>query len=257
MYFCVLELKVNSKIKGMKMKINIIALLTIGLVAVLSCTSNKNEDDSNLPPNVHRMKAAEVVQGSNYTYVRATRDAKMQGKEYWIAIDKADVKEGESYYWSMGAEMSEFTSKELKRTFRSIWFVQDFKDKPITGTPEQKQLTSMAGKQQAPESIGIKVPKVPGGMTVAELYKNESTLAGKTVKVSGQVVKFAPDIMKKNWVHIQDGTKEDGKYDLTISTRDTVKVGDIVIFEGVAAVKKDIGAGYFYEILIEDARLKK
>lgn len=232
-----------------------IVLMTGILAFVLSCTSCRNSKDSNLAPNAHKVVAEEVIQGSNYTYVRTSAD----GKDYWIAIEKADIKEGETYYWSQGAEMTEFTSKELKRTFRSIYFVQDFTDKPILSTPVSKQvkLTSMAGKQVAPEVLGITVPKAPGGITIAEFYASENSIAGKTVKVCGKVVRFSGGIMKKNWVHMQDGTKEAGKYDLTVTTQDSVKVGDVVIFEGVAAVKKDVGAGYFYEILLEDAKLKK
>lgn len=227
-----------------------------GFIAfVLSCSCNNNTRDPNLAPNAHKVKAEEVIQTSNYTYVRVLEN----DKDYWVAIERAEIKEGETYYWSQGAEMNEFTSKELKRTFRSIFFIQDFTDKPITAgaAPNQKQLTSMAGKQTAPEYPGISVPKAPGGITIAELYAGEKTYNGKTVKVSGKVVRFSSAIMKKNWVHIQDGTKDNGKYDLTITTMDSVKVGDIVIFEGVAAVNKDVGAGYFYEILLEDAKLKK
>jgi hypothetical protein len=115
----------------------------------------------------------------------------------------------------------------------------------------------MAGKQQAPEYPGIVVPRAPGGITIAELYAGKNSHAGKTVKICGKVVKFSGGIMNKNWVHIQDGTKEAGNYDLTVTTQDSVKVGDVVIFEGVAAVNKDIGAGYFYEVLVEDAKVKK
>jgi hypothetical protein len=238
----------------MKIPMKLSVLLTSILVTVLSCTSNKSSKD-NLAPGVHMITAAEVIQGSNYTYLRATDD----GEDYWMAIEYADIKKGGTYYWSMGAEMKEFTSKELKRTFRSIFFVQDLTDKPIikTAAPEQKPLTSMAGKQVAPEQPGIKVPKAVGGMSVAELYEKQGSIAGKTIKVAGQVVKYSGGIMKKNWIHIQDGTKFDGKYDLTVSTLDSAKVGDVIIVEGVAAVKKDVGAGYFYEVLIEDARLKK
>jgi hypothetical protein len=63
--------------------------------------------------------------------------------------------------------------------------------------------------------------------------------------------------MNRNWVHIQDGTKDKDKYDLTVTTLETVKVGDVVIFEGVVSVGKDIGAGYFYDVLIEDATVVK
>lgn len=239
----------------MKIRLKFIFLITGIIAIVLSCNSNKDSKDSNLAPNAHKVIAEEIIQGSNYTYVRVSAD----GKDYWIAIEKAEVKEGETYYWSMGAEMNEFTSKELKRTFRSIFFVQDFTDKPITIKPAPKQmpLTSMAGKQQAPEYPGIVVPKAPGGITIAEFYAGKNSIAGKTVKICGKVVKFSAGIMKKNWVHIQDGTKDAGKYDLTVTTQDSVKVGDVVVFEGVAAVNKDVGAGYFYEVLLEDAKVKK
>ena len=239
----------------MKIRLKFIFLITGIIAVVLSCNSNKDSKDSNLAPNAHKVIAEEIIQGSNYTYVRVSAD----GKDYWIAIEKAEVKEGETYYWSMGAEMNEFTSKELKRTFRSIFFVQDFTDKPITIKPAPKQmpLTSMAGKQQAPEYPGIVVPKAPGGITIAEFYAGKNSIAGKTVKICGKVVKFSAGIMKKNWVHIQDGTKDAGKYDLTVTTQDSVKVGDVVIFEGVAAVNKDVGAGYFYEVLLEDAKVRK
>jgi hypothetical protein len=70
-------------------------------------------------------------------------------------------------------------------------------------------------------------------------------------------VKFSGGIMNRNWVHIQDGTKDNGKFDLTVTTQDSVKVGDVVIFEGKIALNKDIGAGYFYEILMEDAKMRK
>ena len=232
-----------------------IVLITGILAFVLSCTSNRSSKDSNLAPNAHKVIAEEVIQGANYTYIRVSEDA----KDYWMAIEKAEIKEGGTYYWSMGGEMKEFTSKELKRTFRSIFFVQDFTDKPILATPGTKQapMTSMAGKQVAPEQPGIAVPRAPGGITIAELYAGEKSYNRKSVTVSGKVVRYSAAIMKKNWVHIQDGTKDNGKYDLTVSTQDSVKVGDIVTFQGVAAVNIDVGAGYFYEVLLIDAKLKK
>jgi hypothetical protein len=244
--------KKTTKNKDMKIPALTFAMITVTFALIVSCSS-RNSKDEDLAPNVHKITAAEVIQGSNYTYVRASSD----GDDYWLAVEKADIKEGETYYWSQGAEMQEFTSKELKRTFRTIWFIQDLTDKPIKKQDKMPKLTSMAGKQEAPEKPGIKVPAVVGGMTIADMYKNEGSLAGKKVKVSGEVIRFSKEIMKKNWVHLQDGTKENGKYDLTITTLDSVKVGDIVVFEGTMAVKKDVGAGYFYELLLEDAKLVK
>jgi hypothetical protein len=64
--------------------------------------------------------------------------------------------------------------------------------------------------------------------------------------------------MSRNWVHIQDGTKNDGKVaDLTITTNANVQVGDNVSFEGKITLDKDFGAGYKYNVIMEQGVLKK
>ena len=59
--------------------------------------------------------------------------------------------------------------------------------------------------------------------------------------------------MGKNWVHI---TNANGEYDLTITTNATVKLDDEVIFDGMIILNKDFGAGYKYDIIMENAVLK-
>ena len=49
--------------------------------------------------------------------------------------------------------------------------------------------------------------------------------------------------------------KQRSKYDLTITTLDEVQLGDLVIFEGKLAVNKDFGAGYKYDVILEEAKL--
>ena len=61
--------------------------------------------------------------------------------------------------------------------------------------------------------------------------------------------------MGKNWIHIQDGTEFDGKFDLTITGNFSAKVGDIIILEGKIALNKDLGYNYFYEVIMEDAKI--
>ena len=58
-------------------------------------------------------------------------------------------------------------------------------------------------------------------------------------------------------VHLQDGTSDAGVYDLTITTQDEVKVGRIATFTGTITLDKDFGAGYSYEIIMEDAKQVK
>ncbi len=63
--------------------------------------------------------------------------------------------------------------------------------------------------------------------------------------------------MGKIWIHIQDGTKDGENFDLTITTLDKAVVDDVVTFEGTITLKKDFGYGYFYELIMEDAKLVK
>jgi hypothetical protein len=215
-------------------------------------SSCKQKRVANLAPNAHQVKAEEVIQTPMYSYVRVSEE----DKDYWVAINRVEIKTGETYFWSRGMEMNNFTSKELKRTFPSILFVEDFTDKPIT-TSAQVPPTSMAGKQIPAESAGISVPKAEGGVTIAELYAGKTSFSGKPVTVRGQVVKFSGGIMNKNFVHLQDGTKDGDKYDLTITTLDSVTKGDVVVFQGTVTLNKDFGAGYFYDLILENAKVKK
>lgn len=233
----------------MKMKLNLLILLASILVMSVSC-QQKNKAKENLAPNVHKVTAEEVIQSSNYTYLRVSDE----GKEIWIAISRQEVEKGKSYYYEPSVEMTNFESKELKRTFPTILFVDKFSDQPIVAANAKPALTSK-GNQPAVAKEGIKVEPAKGGITIAELYANKDSYAGKTVKIRGEVVKFSPEIMGKNWVHLQDGTNSNGSFDITFTTNDVTKVGDVVTFEGIVALKKDFGAGYFYDILVENAKL--
>ena len=61
--------------------------------------------------------------------------------------------------------------------------------------------------------------------------------------------------MGNNWVHLQDGTSEGNYFDVTITTKDVVQVGDVVVFSGKGTLNKDFGAGYKYDLIIEEAVL--
>jgi len=76
------------------------------------------------------------------------------------------------------------------------------------------------------------------------------------VLIKGQVTKVNRAIMEKNWVHLQDGTGDSGGFDLTVTTQEQVNVGDVVTFEGKITLNKDFGAGYSYEVIMEQAKLQ-
>lgn len=226
----------------------IVFLLSSMIISLTSCKScgTKNKD---LPPGTHCVSVIEVIQTSNYTYLQVEED----DNKFWIAVVSQEAKPGDVIYYSKSMEMKNFTSRELQRTFPSVYFVEDPSDKPVTMANKTPQNFS-SRKNEMQRHKDILIEPVNGGISIAELYKNTDKYAGKTVKIRGHVVKYSKEIMKKNWVHIQDGTEYNGKFDLTVTTTDSVMVGNNVTFTGIINLNKDFGYGYVYEVIMEDAK---
>ena len=93
--------------------------------------------------------------------------------------------------------------------------------------------------------------------TVAAVYKDKATLAGKTVSAQGKVVKVNNNIMGRNFVHIQDGSGDAkaGTNDLLVTGKQVVAVGDQVTISGKVVLNRDFGSGYSYPLLIEEASI--
>jgi hypothetical protein len=113
-----------------------------------------------------------------------------------------------------------------------------------------------------PADVGdVKVEKAggPDARTVAEILKGKGDLKDKPVVVRGKIVKYTPGVMGKNWMHLQDGSgsAKDGTNDIVVTTLDEAKRGDVVLVKGVVRVDRDLGSGYFYKVLVEDAKLQK
>ena len=102
---------------------------------------------------------------------------------------------------------------------------------------------------------GIK--RAAGGKTVSEVYAAKGKLAGQRVIIRGKVVKYNAMILGKNWLHIQDGSGSGDKQDndLTVTTATPTGVGATVLVTGVVSTNRDFGAGYKYNVIIEDAQV--
>jgi hypothetical protein len=157
--------------------------------------------------------------------------------------------------------MYNFESKELHRTFDTVLFLGGVSKEPITDesvkkaktAPEEKPYVRKASKEIRKD---IKVTPVGGSITIAELMAGKDKYQGKTVLVRGQVTKYNPSIMDKNWIHLQDGTEQGGKFDLVVTSPDEVKVGDVVTLEGKISINKDFGYGYAFDVMMEYAKKK-
>lgn len=94
------------------------------------------------------------------------------------------------------------------------------------------------------------------GMTVEDVNKQMKSLEGKQVTVTGKVVKVNNGIMRRNFLHIQDGTGGKGTNDLTVTSKQTAKVGNTVTITGTVVLGTDFGMGYSYPLLIEKSTIK-
>ena len=108
----------------------------------------------------------------------------------------------------------------------------------------------------APKFDFSKIVKPKDGKTVQEVYQEKDKLNGKRVTMRGKVVKFNEAIMGKNWLHLRDGTGKEPANDLTVTTQAKAKVGDTVLLDGTVTLDKNLGAGYNYDAIIEDAKVK-
>ncbi|PLX24834.1 MAG: hypothetical protein C0599_01700 [Salinivirgaceae bacterium] len=231
----------------------LLILLTSVAIVFSSCNSGNKQEALN---GAHKVTVKEVLQANVYTYLNVTEN----GKDQWIAVTKIDAKVGETYYFNDYMEMLLFESKDLGRTFESVYFVEDLRktlEKAQAAHPQMPDgHMSMENHDGKPKvnKAEIKIEPVTGGITIAELFANREEYKGKKVTIRGKVVKTNYGIMDKNWFHIQDGTSNEGKFDLTLtSMEEGVKVDDVVTFEGTVVLDKDFGYGYKYEILLEEA----
>jgi hypothetical protein len=201
-------------------------------------------------------EVAETMDASTYTYVRV----KTAKEDIWAATGKTKVTVGETVVISLESEMRNFHSPSLNRDFPLIYFVSQI-TRP--GEPAAPPMALGHGMGSAPGAAAATVKVDPiappaGGSSVADVWAHRASLVGKTVTVSGRVVKFNGGILGRNWLHVQDGSGKaaDGTNDLTITSDANAKVGDVVTVTGTVAVNKDFGAGYAYKVMLEGARVR-
>ncbi len=192
-----------------------------------------------------RVKAVEQVENYTYLFVKG------KGPAYWVAVPSMDASPGETYSYRGGLLMEEFYSKELDRTFEQVIFLEGlFSGEP----PEQARKQEVDYKPKvAIEKSDVNLEQEKGFIPISDLYADPAAYEGQTIQVKGKVTRFNPEIMGRNWVHIQDGTDHNGKFDLTATSSASFETGSTVKLEGVVSLNKDFGYGYTYEILLEDA----
>lgn len=205
---------------------------------------------NSMPPDGHVPMAAgmvgpvlETMDAGGYTYVRI----KTASGEIWAAGPGTMVEVGQVVEVKDPQPMPGFKSGSMNRTFDMIYFAS------ALTAPGAEMIPT--GTTAAPETVDATpvVAKAEGGQSVEEVIVGKSDWVGKEILLRAKVVKFTPDVMGKNWLHVQDGTGAEGTNDLTITCSATAAIGDIVVVKGVLVADKDFGFGYEYALIVEDA----
>ena len=235
-----------------------IFLMLMIVIVFASCVRNKSgqTEQTATSENANVFEVAEVIHGDTYTYMKVKENM----SERWVATGKTEASAGDVLYYGEALEMPNFHSKELDRTFDKIYFIDMVSDKPIEHThsgqmPMGSMGQSPSGKVESEQKSSISLEKSGEEITIADIYANPKDFEGKEFEIRGVVTKVNKEIMGKNWVHLQDGTSNDGSFDLTVTTQALPEVNDEVTFKGSLTLEKDFGAGYYYDVIMEDAVL--
>ena len=207
----------------------------------------------------------ETMDAGPYTYLRL----KTSSGEAWAAVNEAKLKVGTEVTVGNAMWMANFESKTLNRKFDRILFGSLMNEGEAAaalppGHPPTSAMAQAPAGGAAPaaaDQADVKVEKAPGkdAKTVAEIYANKAALKGVEVVVRGRVVKFNPEIMGRNWLHLRDGSGSAEKQDndITVTTAEVFAKGDVVTIRGKVVLDQDFTAGYAYPVLIEVAKAVK
>lgn len=240
------------------------ALLFFVLAATLAGCDRKIPESGNVSLSEKQPAAEgeligtvlEVLPAPPYVYLRL----KAPRGEVWAAVEASPVAVGSQVTVANAILMKGFASSTLNRTFDEVYFgslAPAVGGAIASGTPNPHD-------GAAPPIDRITVGNVekasgPGARTVAETWAQKASLDGNSVTIRGVVVKVNEGVMGKNWIHLQDGSGDvaQGTFDITVTSQDKASAGETITVTGTVRTNRDVGAGYRYAVLVEDAKVVK
>ena len=237
----------TRKVIDIAMVCFLVCFLFVGFAAGQASHKDEKNDRSLMP---RKGIAVTVLNVPNYTLI----ELEGKGGRIWIAAPTVKVEVGEKVWAPKGIEMRKFYSEALERTFPVIHFV----GRAETEGKESKETAKkgIEGAKTATSPAKGSIVKAKGGYTLKEIFDKKEKLGGKKVVFRGKVVKASGRIMGKRWFHLQDGTGTSGNLDLVVTSGNDAAAGDIVLVTGVLRLGKDLGQGYKYDVILEDAEIK-
>jgi hypothetical protein len=224
-------------------------------------------------PGALRGTVQEKIDVDQYTYLRIASSS--PDGEVWAAVPKSPVAVGATVAVVGAMWMENFKSTTLDRTWPRIAFgTLEGTATPSPRSPGAGMFAEGAANtppggaagappghppRSAPADVGeVKVPKAsgPNGRTISDIYTQRSQLKERSVSVRGKVVKATNGVLGKNWLHLRDGSGQGPTADLAVASAQTAGVGATVLVTGIVRLDRDLGAGYHYDVIVEDAKVQ-
>ena len=236
------------------------ALFLLGLAAI-ACQARAPQteaalnDPASLAANGLSGTVLERLNASPYTYLRL----ETASGEAWVAVPESAIETGALVTVASPILMADFESTALQRTFAEVYFGTLTDAATAAGLPAGHPGVGM-GQVRPPATIGP-LAKAVGreARTIAEVWAEQVQLEGKAVTIRGVVVKYNPGVMGKNWIHLQDGSGDSalGTNDITVTTLHAAALGDTLTITGTVRRNLELGSGYSFPLIVEDASVVK
>ena len=205
--------------------------------------------------NVLQGKVLERLDAGRYSYLRLSTSS----GEIWAAVLLTEASIGSEVTIENPMPMDGFETKTLKRKFDRIFF--GTLQQPEGAETAKALQDAHSGVFEPASAEPIKVQKAAGseGRTIAEIFAQKTQLKDRNVAVTGKVVKVNANIMGKTWIHVRDGSGDPKSRtnDLTITTQGSAAVGDTIMVKGTVHTDRNLGMGYVFPVIIEDATITK
>ena len=215
---------------------------------LLFCTSTSIANDG----NANSGTVAETMTSGGYVYVLLEEDGT------WLASTPIPVTVGDKVTYSSGMEMKDFTSRTLGRTFDFIRFVEklevvnqfDANAHAVAAASNQPGIEKSAA---ATAPVAAEFAPLDGGTNINNIRTEYQQLNGQEVVLRAKVMKVSQNILGKNWITLQDGTGTAPDNKLLATSTELAEIGDLVIAKGVVKTDVDLGSGYKYKVVMEEA----
>jgi hypothetical protein len=200
---------------------------------------------------LHTVVVNEILPTASYTYLNVTEGE----KTFWIAVSSTDAKIGETYFYVGGLLKNNFESKALNKVFDELYLIGNLVSSNHGNEVASTSANNTEVNELATTSEKINITRQKGSIKISEIVKNPKKYEGQTVQIDGECTKINLGIMGKNWIHLKDGSQDD--FDLVITSDAIVDVGVVVTIKAEVVLNKDFGAGYKYDLILENGTLVK